>query len=68
MENLALEIGEVNGIEIDEADAAYSCGGQIEAERSTEANLSTAWSAEIRDEPSYEPEPESDMPEATAEI
>jgi hypothetical protein len=39
-----------------------------EAERINEPGLDTAWSAEIRDEPSYEPEPESDMPEATAEI
>jgi hypothetical protein len=39
-----------------------------EAEWSAEAELNTAWSAEIRDEPSYEPEPEPDMPEATAEI
>ena len=31
-----------------------------------DADLDTAWSAEIQDEPSYEPEP--DMPEATAEI
>jgi hypothetical protein len=37
-----------------------------EAEQSYEPDLETAWSAEIRDEPSYEPEP--DMPEATAEI
>jgi hypothetical protein len=37
-----------------------------EAEQSNEADLDTAWSAEIRDEPRYEPEP--DMPEATAEI
>jgi hypothetical protein len=37
-----------------------------EAERTNEPDLDTAWSAEIRDEPSYEPEP--DMPEATAEI
>jgi hypothetical protein len=37
-----------------------------EAEQSNEPDLATAWSAEIRDEPSYEPEP--DMPEATAEI
>ena len=35
-------------------------------EQSTEPDLNTAWSAEIRDEPSYEPEP--DTPEATAEI
>jgi len=39
-----------------------------EAELSTEADLNTAWSAEIRDGPSYEPEPELDMTEATAEI
>jgi len=39
-----------------------------EAERINEAGLDTAWSAEIRDEPSYEPEPEIEMPEATAEI
>jgi hypothetical protein len=39
-----------------------------EAERVNEAGLDTAWSAEIRDEPSYEPEPESEMPEATADI
>jgi len=39
-----------------------------EAERSNEPDLDTAWSAEIRDEPSYEPEPEPGMPEATAEI
>jgi hypothetical protein len=39
-----------------------------EVERINEPGLDTAWSAEIRDEPSYEPEPESDMPEATAEI
>ena len=39
-----------------------------EAEQSNEADLNTAWSAEIRDEPSYEPELEPDMPEATAEI
>ena len=39
-----------------------------EAEQSNEPDLDTAWSAEIRDEPSYEPEPEPDMPEATAEI
>jgi conjugative relaxase-like TrwC/TraI family protein len=39
-----------------------------EAERINEAGLYTAWSAEIRDEPSYEPEPEIEMPEATAEI
>jgi hypothetical protein len=38
------------------------------AEPSNEPDLDTAWSAEIRDEPSYEPEPESDGPEATAEI
>ena len=37
-----------------------------EAERSDEADLNTAWSAEIRDEPGYEPEP--DVLEATAEI
>ena len=37
-----------------------------EVEQSNEPDLDTAWSAEIRDEPSYEPEPE--MPEATAEI
>ena len=37
-----------------------------EAEQSNELDLDTAWSAEIRDEPTYEPEP--DMPEATAEI
>ena len=35
-------------------------------ERSNEPDLETAWSAEIRDEPGYEPEP--DMPEATAKI
>ena len=40
----------------------------VEAEPSGEADLDTAWSAEIRDEPSYEPEPEPDIPEATAEI
>ena len=39
-----------------------------EAERSTEADLNIAWSAGLRDEPSYEPEPEPEMPEATAEI
>ena len=39
-----------------------------EAERSNEPDLDTAWSAEIRDEPSYKPEPEPGMPEATAEI
>jgi hypothetical protein len=39
-----------------------------EAERSTEADWDTAWNAEIRDEPSYEPDPEPDAPEATAEI
>ena len=39
-----------------------------EAERSNEADLNTAWSAEILEQPSYEPEPEPDMPEATAEI
>ncbi len=37
-----------------------------EAEQSNEPDLDNVWSAEIRDEPSYEPEP--DMPEATAEI
>jgi hypothetical protein len=37
-----------------------------ETERINEPGLNTAWSAEIRDEPGYEPEP--DMPEATAEI
>jgi AAA domain len=37
-------------------------------EQSNEPDLDTAWSAEIRDEPSYEPEPEPGMPEATAEI
>jgi hypothetical protein len=40
----------------------------FETERSTEADLDTAWSAEIRDEPSHEPELEPDTPEATAEI
>jgi conjugative relaxase-like TrwC/TraI family protein len=39
-----------------------------EVEQSNEPGLDTAWSAEIRDEPSYEPEAEPDMPEATAEI
>jgi hypothetical protein len=39
-----------------------------DVEQSNEPHLDTAWSAEIRDEPSYEPEPEPDMPEATAEI
>jgi hypothetical protein len=39
-----------------------------EAEQNNEPDLDSAWSAEIRDEPSYEPEPESEMPEATAEI
>ena len=39
-----------------------------EADQSNGADLNTAWSAEIRDEPSYEPELEPDMPEATAEI
>jgi conjugative relaxase-like TrwC/TraI family protein len=39
-----------------------------ELEQSNEPDLDTAWSAEIRDEPSYEPEPEADAPEATAEI
>jgi conjugative relaxase-like TrwC/TraI family protein len=39
-----------------------------EAERINESDLDNSWSAEIRDEPSYEPEPESDMLEATAEI
>ena len=38
------------------------------AEPSNEADLDTAWSAEIRDESSYEPEPDLDGPEATAEI
>jgi len=37
-----------------------------EAEPSSEADLNTAWSAEILEQPGYEPEP--DMPEATAEI
>jgi hypothetical protein len=37
-----------------------------EAEQSNELDLDTAWSAQVRDEPTYEPEP--DMPEATAEI
>ena len=40
----------------------------VEAEPSGEADLDTAWSAEIRDEPSCESEPEPDMPEASAEI
>jgi hypothetical protein len=39
-----------------------------EAEQSNEAGLDAKWSAEIRGEPSYEPEPEPEMPEATAEI
>jgi hypothetical protein len=39
-----------------------------EAEQSNEADLDTAWSTEIRAESSYEPEPEPEMPEATAEI
>jgi hypothetical protein len=39
-----------------------------EFEQSNEPDLDTTWTAEIRDEPSYEPEPEPDMPEATAEI
>lgn len=38
----------------------------IEVERSNEADMDTAWSAEVVAEPSYEPE--SDMSEATAEI
>jgi hypothetical protein len=37
-----------------------------EAEQSNEADLNTAWSAEILEQPSYEPEP--DELEATAEI
>src|ERR1700732_2814018 len=40
--NLALEIGEVDGIEIDKANAAYSCGGQIETERRAKASGSNA--------------------------
>jgi conjugative relaxase-like TrwC/TraI family protein len=39
-----------------------------EAEQSNEPDLDSAWSVEIRHEPSYEPEPEPVMPEATAEI
>jgi hypothetical protein len=39
-----------------------------EVEQSNEPDLDTAWSAEIRQESSYESAPEPDMPEATAEI
>jgi AAA domain len=39
-----------------------------EAEPSIEPDLVTAWSAGIRDESGYQPEPEPDMPEATAQI
>jgi hypothetical protein len=37
-----------------------------EVEQDNEADLDTVWSAEILEQPSYEPE--ADMPEATAEI
>jgi hypothetical protein len=37
-----------------------------EVEQSHQADLDTAWSAEVVAEPSYDPEP--DMPEETAEI
>jgi hypothetical protein len=39
-----------------------------EVEQSNEPDLGTAWGPEIYDEPSYEPEPEFEMSEATAEI
>jgi hypothetical protein len=39
-----------------------------EAKQSNEPGLDTAWTAEVREESSYEPEPEPDIPEATAEI
>ena len=39
-----------------------------DADRDKEADLDTTWSAEILEEPSCEPEPEAEMPEATAEL
>jgi hypothetical protein len=49
-------------------DASHDDHGRPEVEQSNEPDLNIAWGAEIYNEPSYEPEPEPEMPEATAEI